>query len=155
MSLSVSASLSVSRGCLVELEAGSPGSDAAADENAWSKDVAGELPSTLGRLASLSADEVSLLGVVSGEDSGDDDEELDELLESCVHCSPRSGHNWDAIYPPIFWNRRHLNVSSFLIVAIQDLSRIFGPWLLGRTARSIIRAFFIRRVDIPTLTLAL
>ena len=71
---SVSASLSVSRGCLAELEAGNPGSDAATDEDARSKDVAGELPSTLGPLTSLSADEVCLLGVVSEEDDEDEDE---------------------------------------------------------------------------------
>ena len=58
-----------------------------AEENARSKEVARELPSTLGCLASPSADEVGLLGVVSGEDDDDDDDELDESLESCVDCS--------------------------------------------------------------------
>ena len=57
-----------------------------------SNEMAGELPSTLGRLASPSADEVGLLGVVSGEGDDDEDDELDdESLISCVDCSCRSG----------------------------------------------------------------
>ena len=58
---------------------------------ARSNDVAGGLPSTLGHLASPSAEENGVLGVVSGEDDDDDDEELDESLESCVDCSSQSG----------------------------------------------------------------
>ena len=64
-----------------------PGSEAATEENSFSNDLAAEeLLSNFGRFGSLSAEDVCLLGEISGE--GDDDEDEDDDSEELPESRP-------------------------------------------------------------------
>ena len=75
-----------------ELEAGCPGSEAAAEDNSLSNDLTEELPSNFGRFGSLSTNEACLLRVIycDGDEDEEEDDDSEELPESCVDCSTRS-----------------------------------------------------------------